>query len=266
MIPRSGKLDRDYPNLSFKLPGAEDGFNAVEVVDGVDADGVAVGLGYVDIDSIFKQAELFEALDLFEGRGGELREGGDGFRAIGVEAEVLAIGGEAGAVTVKGDGGAGEVEGAAVGGGDDLDGVGVGEVVGGAGDGDGGDLDFRAGEEGEHGCEVVGGEERLVALDVDVDVGFALAGDFVDAVGAAGAVGRGHGEGDAGGSAGLGDFVGVRGDEDFCHEAGADGGAVDPLDHGTAGDGEEDFTGEAGGAEAGGNDTEDALGAHRETV
>ncbi len=174
---------------SFRSASAEDGFDAVEVVDGVDANGVAVGLGYVDVDSIFQQAELLEALDLFEVRRGELREGGEGFAAVGVEAEVFAVGGEAGAVAVKGDGGAGEVEGAAVGGGDDFDGVGVGEVVGRAGDGDGGNADFGAGEEGEHGREVVGGEEGLVALDVDVDVGGALAGDFIDAVGAAGALG-----------------------------------------------------------------------------
>ena len=87
----------------------------------------------MDGDSVFEEAELFEALGLFEeavGQGGEAVEGGF---AVGVEADVLPVG-RCRVVAVVGDGGAGEVEGAAVGGGDDFDGVGVGDVFGSAED------------------------------------------------------------------------------------------------------------------------------------
>ena len=93
------------------------------------------------------------------------------------------------AVTVVRDGGAGEVEGAAVGGGDYLYGVGVGDVFGGAEDFEGGDFDVVVSERAEEGGEVLGFEERFVALDVDVDIGMDLTGDGVDAVGAAGEIG-----------------------------------------------------------------------------
>ncbi len=49
---------------------AEERFYAVEVGFGVDADGVVGGFGDVDVDVVFEQAELFEALGLFEGAGG----------------------------------------------------------------------------------------------------------------------------------------------------------------------------------------------------
>jgi hypothetical protein len=110
-------------------------FDALQVFFGVYADGVAGGLAYVDGDAVFEQAQLLEALDLLERRGGE---GGEllehGF-AVGVEAEVLAVAFETDLVAIKRDGGAGEVEGSAIGCGDDFDGVGVGDVGGGAGDG-----------------------------------------------------------------------------------------------------------------------------------
>lgn len=235
----------------------EDGFDGLEVGFGVDADGVGGGVGDVDGDAVVEEAELFEAFDLFEPGG---REGGEAFEggaAVGVDAEVLAVAGESDAVAVKGDGGAGEVEGAAVGGGDDLDGVGVGDVVGRAGDGEGADLDAGVAEEVEQGREVIGREERLVALDVEVDVGADGLGDGVDAVGAAGAVGGGEDGGDAAGLAEVEDLVGVGGDEDTVEKGAGAGGAIDPGDHGVAGDFAEDFAGEAGGTEAGGNDGED---------
>ena len=94
-----------------------------------------------------------------------------------------------GSIAIVRDGGAGEVEGAAVGGGDYLYGVGVGDVFGGAEDFEGGDFDVVVSERAEEGGEVLGFEERFVALDVDVDVGVNVLGDGVDAVGAAGEVG-----------------------------------------------------------------------------
>jgi len=176
--------------------GAEEGFDVAEVFFGVDADGVEVGGLDVEVDAVFEETELFQALGLFEdavGQGGELLERGF---AVGVEADVLPVwGGGAGVavagagVAVVGDGGAGEVEGAAVGGGDDLYGVGVGDVSRGAEDFEGGDVDVGVGEGAQEVGEVLGFEEGFVALDVDVDVGVNVLGDGVDAVGAAGEVG-----------------------------------------------------------------------------
>src|SRR5271170_6799683 len=49
---------------------AEEGFDAVEVFFGVDADGVEFGGLDVDGDVVFEEAELLEALGLFEEAGG----------------------------------------------------------------------------------------------------------------------------------------------------------------------------------------------------
>src|SRR5439155_14192123 len=136
--------------------------------------------------------------------------------AVGVEADVLPVGwrvAEAG-VAVVGDGGAGEVEGAAVGGGDYFDCVWVGDVLGSAEDLEGGDLDLRLREGAEEGGEVLGFEEGLVALDVDVDVGWELLRDGVDAVGAAGQVGGGELDRPVVLLAEIGDFFGFGGDDD----------------------------------------------------
>ena len=79
-------------------------------------------------------------------------------------------------VAVVRDGRAGKIEGAAVGGGDDFHGVGIVDLVGRARTCEGGDLDFALGHgmlrhRFEEGVEMFGEDERLVALDVDVDVG-----------------------------------------------------------------------------------------------
>jgi hypothetical protein len=62
----------------------EEGFDAVEVLLGVDADGVEVGGFDVDVDVVFEEAELFEALGLFEGAGGQSGEAQERGFAIGV--------------------------------------------------------------------------------------------------------------------------------------------------------------------------------------
>src|ERR1039458_4633453 len=104
-------------------------------------------------------------------------------------------------VAVVGDGGAGEVERAAVGGGDYLDGVGIGDVFRSAGDPEGGDggggIWEGVGEGAKQSGDVFGTEQRLVALDVDVDFGVDELGDSVNAVGAAGQIGRGELDGEA---------------------------------------------------------------------
>jgi hypothetical protein len=250
---------------------AEEGLYALEIFFGIDSDGVEFGGLDVDGDVVFEEAELFEAFDLFEEawwEGGEAFEGG---LAVGVEADVLPVVwgvSSAGSfvmgpsiaglsITVVGNGGAGEVEGAAIGGGDYFYGVGVGDVFRGAEDFERGDFDVVPGEGSEEGGEMLRLEEGFVALDVDVDVGVVVAGDGVDTVGAAGEVGRGELDGPLIAVAELGDLVGVGGDEDAVELGAGAGGLVDPGEHGASGDGAEDFAGEPGGGEAGGNDAED---------
>jgi hypothetical protein len=236
--------------------GREDGFGGLEIFFGIDADGVAGGGGDVDGDPVVEETELFEALDTFEPGGRERGEAIKGGFAVSVDAEMLAIAGEAGVFAVVRDGGAGEVESAVIAGGDDFNGVGIEDVGNGTMDGEGGDLDFGALEELQHRCEVIGSEEGLVALDVDVDVGGDGLGYGVDAVGATGAIFGGE---DGGERVGLGeaeDLVGVGGDENLVEEGTGAGGAIDPGEHGFAGDFAEDFAGQTGGAEAGGDDGE----------
>jgi hypothetical protein len=211
----------------------------------------------VDRDVVFEEAELFEAFGLFKeawGKGGEALEGG---LAVGVEADVFPVLWR-GSITVVGDGGSGEVEGAAAGGGDYLYGVWVRDVFGRAEDFEGGDFDVMVLGEGAEECgEVLGFEEGLVALDVDVNVGVVLAGDGVDTVGAAGEVGRGELDRPLVAVAELGDLVGVGGDEDTVELGAGAGGVVDPGEHGASGDGAEDFAGETRGGETGGDYAED---------
>jgi hypothetical protein len=56
----------DETNLSLRLLAVQEGFYALQVFFGVDADGVELGGLYVDGDVVFEEAELFEALGLFE--------------------------------------------------------------------------------------------------------------------------------------------------------------------------------------------------------
>jgi hypothetical protein len=231
----------------------------VEVFFGVDADGVEVGGLDVDGDAVFEEAELLEAFGVFERavrQGGEALEGGF---AIGVETDVLPVL-RCGAVAVVWDGGAREVEGVAIGGGDDFYGVGVGDVFGGAENFEGGDLGVRVPEGAKQGGEVLRLEEGFVALDVDVDVGVDVARYGVDAVGAAGEVGRGELDGPVVAVAEVGDFVGVGGDEDAVELRAGGGSLEDPGEHGAAGDGAEDLAGETRGGQASRNNAEDGQG------
>jgi hypothetical protein len=255
--------------LMRRLFVQEEGFYALQVLFGVDSYGVEVGGLDVDGDVVFEEAELFEAFGLFEeawGQGGEAFQGG---LAVGVEADMLPVlwggsgvglvvmGPSGLSVAVVGDCGAGEVEGAAVRGGDYFYGVGVGDVFWRAEDFERGDFDVMLGEGSEEGGEVLRLEEGLVALDVDVDVGVVLARDGVDTVGAAGEIGRGELDGPVVAVAEFGDLFGVGGDEDPVELGAGAGGLVDPGEHGASGDSTEDFTGEACGGEAGGDDAED---------
>ena len=125
---------------------------------------------------------------------------------------------------------------------------------------EGGDVDVGVREGREQSGEVLGLEQRLVALDVDVDLGGDALGDGVDAVGAAGEVGRGELDGPAVGAAEGGDLLGVGGDDDVVELRAGAGGLVDPGEHGAAGDLAQDLAGQAGGGETGGDDAEGAEG------
>jgi len=232
----------------------------VEVVFGVDAYRVCRGLGYVDVDVVFEQAELFEAFDLFEICRWERGEPLEGGAAVGVEAEMLPAGGSV-AVAVVRDGGAGEVEGAAVWCGDDFDYVGVGEAVIRAADFEGGNSDLGASERVEQGFDVAGLEEGFVGLDVDVDVGGDLASYGEEAVAATGEIGRGHQATPVARGTELGDLFGVGCDDDLVGLAkfrAAEGGFNNPGKERLAAESAEHLAGEARGGETRGNDSEDA--------
>ena len=57
--------------MALWLTVEEEGFYAVEIFFGVDADGVEGGGFDVNVDVVFEEAELFEALDVFEGAWGQ---------------------------------------------------------------------------------------------------------------------------------------------------------------------------------------------------
>jgi len=167
---------------------AEDVFDLLEVFFGVYAYGVVFRGFDVEGDVVFEEAELFKSLGLFKGA---VREGGEALErglAVGIEADVFPVVGRA-SVAVVGDGGSGKVEGPAVGGGDDFDGVGIVDVFRRARNFESGDLDVGLREGFEERGEVFGFEERLVALDVDVDAGVDELREGVDAVGSAGELG-----------------------------------------------------------------------------
>jgi hypothetical protein len=71
--------------------GAEEEFDLGEVGFGVDTDGVVVGGFDVDGDVVFEEAELFEALGLFEEAGREGGEEVEGGAMVSVEADVFEV-------------------------------------------------------------------------------------------------------------------------------------------------------------------------------
>lgn len=243
---------------------AQEGLYSRNVGLGVDAYGVEINGFDVQGEAVFEQAQLLEAFGLFQRTGFEGSEAQEGRAAVGVEAQVLPVGGftvgevagEIG-VPIVGDGGPAEVERAAVGGVDDLYGVGVGDVFGCADGFDGGAFDLgTAGEGAEERVNVLGLQERFVSLDVDVDVCLALEGDGAHAVGAAGQIGVGHLTEPAVDFAEVGDLLAVGGDDDSVELRAAEGSLNDPLQHGATEEWAQHFTGQAGGGEAGGNDSE----------
>ena len=109
-----------------------------------------------------------------------------------------------------------------------------------------------------------GTEKRLVALDVDVDLGVDELGDGVDAISAAGKFRRGELDGDVEVLAEVNDFVGVGRDEDVVELGAGAGGFDNPGEQGFAGDLAKNLARQASGGEAGWDDAEDVDGySHR---
>ena len=153
-------------------------------------------------------------------------------------------------------------KGAAIERGDDFDRVGIGEFLRRTIDGERGNLNLGSREEIEQWGEEIGREGWLVALDVDVNVGVDLAGHFPHTVRSAGAIGRGHDDGDRPRAARFGYFFRVGGDNYRVHQAARAGRAPHPLHHGPPSDGTQDLGCQARGREPRGNDGCDAEGAH----
>ena len=70
----------------------KESFDAVKVFFGVDADGVVVGGLDVDVEAVFEEPELLQALGAFEWAGRQGREALERGLAIGIEADVLPVG------------------------------------------------------------------------------------------------------------------------------------------------------------------------------
>jgi hypothetical protein len=153
----------------------------VEVVFGVDADRVMGGRFDVDGDVVLEETELLEALCSLQRAGGKGGKAVEGSFAVGVEAKVLPVAGASG-VSIIGDGGAGEVKCSAIECGDDFYGVRVGDIRGSTGNLEGGYVDSGVAEGAEKAGKVLGAEQGLVALDVDVNIRRMELGDGMDAV------------------------------------------------------------------------------------
>jgi len=94
-------------------------------------------------------------------------------------------------------------------------------------------------------CKVLRFQERLVALDVDVDIGLDDLGDSMDSVGAAGQIGRGELKGPAAALAKFSYFGGVRSDENVAELGTGLRCFVDPCQHGFTSNGTKNFAREA---------------------
>ena len=238
---------------------AEHQFGGEKILLGVDTDGIYIGGLDVDRDAVLEEAELFEslsALQLAIGQAGELIQG---VCTVGIEADVFPEARMA-VIPVEGDRGAGEVEGAAVERGNDLDYVGVIDAFWRAGDPQGGDVDVSAEEGTKQGRQVLRLEERLVTLDVDVDVRGDLFGYSLDAIRSAGEIGRGHAKGPAAFQAEVRNLAGVGRDDGGIESGAPNRCFVDPFEHWSACDAAKHLLRKTGGREPRRNDAEHALG------
>src|ERR1700678_1326993 len=110
-VRRSDKL---VPRCRLAVPLTQQRLGSLQVLFGIDADGVAWRRGYINVDAVIEQAQLLEAFHAFHPRGSQCGEALQGGLAVGVDAEVLTIAGESFSVAVERDGRAGKVKGAAI--------------------------------------------------------------------------------------------------------------------------------------------------------
>lgn len=214
---------------------AEDFLDAGDV--GGDVHGDAAIFTFADADSIavFEPAQLFELLEMLEFARGERGKFEKRLTAEGVNSNVLemARGDGLSGVTDPRNWRAGEIEGVGVEIGDDFYGVEVHDF-GGLRNGDAkrDDLDFRIGRNRFDGSvNDFRGDERLIALDVDVDFRREVNGDFGDAFGAGTMVAACHGSFAAEGRDRGANAIVVGGDDDARDAAGLPGAFDNVLDH-----------------------------------
>ena len=143
----------------------------------------SVGLSHGDADAVLEKAQLLEPLGLLERRGRQAVERVQRGLAVGVEADVLVAHGPA-PVAVERDPVLREIERAAAGAEHDLVDLPRVDLVRRGPDAQRADQRVgRRAERLDQARHVIGRDERLVALDVDVHVGGPALRDLPDAVG-----------------------------------------------------------------------------------
>ena len=232
-------------------------FGPFQIFGGIDAEPRRGDLDHADGQAVVDGAQLFEFFDIFDGgvvKGAEVVEALFG---EAVDADMAEIGCRAAAVV--GDGCAGEVDGVVVRVDDDFDEVWILRrfTVDGVVAADHNELLFmlrEASDALEYARDNFGLDERFVGLDIDhrfVVTDLEQLGAFVDAVSAAFVRRRRQCRRNTVVGTGFDDALVIGGDHDFVD-------LLYPLrgtdDHGNTADIGEDFFGETGGGEPGGDD------------
>jgi hypothetical protein len=207
---------------------------------------------------VLEETKLLEILGTLQRRVGKGVEGVEDGPPIGVHAHVLPVHDVARLVTIEGNGQPGEVEGIAVHVGHHLVRGAALHLVGRGPDLEGGDLDLGLLEEWPHQrLDVSGGHERLVSLDVHVDVGHPRPRDLPQPVRPRTMLSGGEDGGDVVRVAGLDDLVAVGGHEEIGEHATALRPPEDVDHHGHAADLPEHLARQSSRLEPSGDDTED---------
>ena len=235
----------------------EQGLHRAEIVLGVHAHGGLVGLDHADGDAVLEQAQLLELLGALEGGGRQRVEALQRGAPIRVHAGVLPVDDVAAVVAVAGDRQAREVERVAAHVGDDLVGGAGGHFLGSGPDLQRRDLHRRVLGEGAHEpLDVTDGHQRLVPLDVHVDIRLVRSRHLPQPVGAGGMVGRRHHRGDVARPARRQHLLGVGGHKEIIQKGRAMGGQVDMRDQREPGDLAEYLPRQPGGGEPRGDDAQ----------
>src|SRR5262250_3426807 len=194
--------------------GGDQRDDGLEVFLGVHADGGLARLEHPDRDAVLEKAKLLELLRLLQRRRRQRVEHLEHRAAVCVHADVLPVYDVAAVVAIAGNGQPGEVERVAVTVRHHLVRGARGDFLRRGADLERGDLDFGLQEEWpHHRLEMARGHERLVALNVDVDVGHARARNFPQAVSPGAMRARRHHRGHVVGMTGFHDLLAVGGDQ-----------------------------------------------------